>query len=574
MATLALVASLLLSWFSFSRKRMLARYYGPETLPVKIFGHLFEWSTSLALVLLFYDALLFLLRSGWQWITVDDLLWMERSLAALQHAVDELKPSWVGSLVIIVALYLLTRSWIRLGESTAFSFYRKIKDVLHVMNALLVLLCLFTLLGSQPGNAAATLEIRLHQERSEYGVLRGEMKGALASAAVNQVFEEITKASPNASAAANLMDLSASEADSLRKTYAAALRYHSEPIQHWIDRTEAQRRALRYAAQPRASAEHPPDAIEEIRLPGDTTYRRILRAETNIKKFEDTFRPKLRQLLQRLGANDALMQMPDLAIDSVSKILDPVAGANPWLKPFFDVLTSTVSDKTEMALKEKLDDLTKTAATSPDRVEPLLPEAAEALAKSAPPRITQEAERRFGRELNEIRGQELQVHRLSALLDGVLHPQPKHNKPSKTLDVGNRPPELPPTIPEIGVQTIPPLREVPVYPITVADDTPARLQEFMDGLHSWIVTKNPNGDPQKIFVHTRMEGMSLKDLRYIAKESPNGMTWDVYKVGGDGVFRRIGTGRGAQGGGGGGGGRWIGTIAKPIDIDIGECSCN
>jgi hypothetical protein len=181
--------------------------------------------------MLFYDTLLFLLRSGWQWVTVDDLLWMERSLAALQRAVDELKPSWMGSLVIIVALYLLARSWIRLGESTTFHFYRRIKDGLHVLNALLVLLCLFTLLGSQPGQAAATLEVRLRQERSEYGVLRSEMKGALASATVNQVFEMIANSSPNARAVANLIDTSAGEAETLRKTYADAVSYHSEPIQ-------------------------------------------------------------------------------------------------------------------------------------------------------------------------------------------------------------------------------------------------------------------------------------------------------------------------------------------------------
>ena len=235
------------------------------------------------------------------------------------------------------------------------------------------------------------------------------------------------------------------------------------------------------------------------------------------------------------------MQMPDLAVDSVSKILDPVAEANPWLKPFFDVLTSTITDKTEMALEKKLDDLTKTAATSPDQVNPLLPEAVQELAESAPPHITQEAERRFGREVNEIRGREVEVQRLSALLDRGLHPRP--------VDPHLKPPSV--------------------------DDTAAQLQKFVDGLHGWVVTKNPNGDPQKIFVHMRMEGMFLKDLRYIAKESPDGMNWDVYKVGRGGAFRRIGTGQGAKGGGGGGqSGGWIGTIARPTDIEIGECSCN
>jgi hypothetical protein len=544
MATLVLVASLLLSCFCFSRKRMLARHYRAETLPAKIFSHIFEWSFSLALVMFFYDALLFLLRSGWQWVTVDGLLLMERRLAAFQHAVDELKPSWMGSLVIIVALYLLARSWIRLGESTTFRFYRKIKDGLHVMNTFLVLLCLFTMLGSQPGKAAATLEIRLRQERSEYGVLRGEMKGALAGATVNQLFEKITKASPNAGAAANLMNASASEAEALRKTYAAAMSYHSEPIQHWINRTEAERTALRFATEHRASVEPPPDAIEEVRLPGETTYKRILKAEANIKKFEETFRPQLRLLLQRLGANDAFMQMPDLAIDSVSKMLDPIAEANTWLKPFFDVLTSTVTDATEMALEEKLDDATKTAATNPDRVKALLPEAAEDLIRPTPPHITQEAELRFGREVNEIKGREFEVQRLSAMLDRGLHPPPKPPQPW------------------------------PPHPKPPVDDTPAQLQKFKDGLHGWIVSKNPNGDPQEIFVHTRMDGMFLKDLRYIAKESPDGMSWDVYKVGGGGVFRRIGTGRGSHGGGGGQPGHWIGTIAKPTDIEIGECSCN
>jgi hypothetical protein len=65
-ATLILVASLCISCWSFIRTRALSRQNYSETLYAKFLGHVFEFTASLAAVLLFYHALLLLILTGWE----------------------------------------------------------------------------------------------------------------------------------------------------------------------------------------------------------------------------------------------------------------------------------------------------------------------------------------------------------------------------------------------------------------------------------------------------------------------------------------------------------------------------
>jgi LysM repeat protein len=89
---------------------------------------------------------------------------------------------------------------------------------------------------------------------------------------------------------------------------------------------------------------------------------------------------------------------------------------------------------------------------------------------------------------------------------------------------------------------------------------PVRIQRLRDGLSSgWIVTRNPS-NPDKIFVHESESGGYLRNLQYLARQSPDGQSWTVYLP----VSRADG---------GTGYGRKIGVIDAPTNITIGDCGC-
>src|SRR5258708_5096490 len=116
MAILVLVVCLLVARWSFTSKRDLARRRKSETVKAKLFGHLFEWSLSLGIVLLFYESLIGALALGWRWITVGDLQKIESNLVDAQRLINQYKPTWMMWMAVLIVLYLLGNMWIRFLE--------------------------------------------------------------------------------------------------------------------------------------------------------------------------------------------------------------------------------------------------------------------------------------------------------------------------------------------------------------------------------------------------------------------------------------------------------------------------
>jgi hypothetical protein len=117
----------LLSWGLLIRKRTLARQGKSESFPAKLVGHLFEWSTSLAIVRLFYHLLLAFVAFGWRWITAEKLERLEDSLVALPRLAGEYKLTWGMSMAWLLVLYCFARWWIRfLDRETPFRAFKKV----------------------------------------------------------------------------------------------------------------------------------------------------------------------------------------------------------------------------------------------------------------------------------------------------------------------------------------------------------------------------------------------------------------------------------------------------------------
>src|ERR1700730_11870887 len=206
MALIVLLGSLIASSYIFKKKRALVRSGRSNSPAVKLADRVFELTASLGIILLFYHALLVSIRLGWKWITVEDLERLEKSLTIWQQLADRYKVSWAYSMGIVVMLYLLGSFWIRfLERDTPFRVFKKAKEILHIINTVLFLLASFTLLGFEPGKAAATLQIQLHRSREAYGLLRHEADNVLSSAVLSRSCEQALQALPSGSRALGLI---------------------------------------------------------------------------------------------------------------------------------------------------------------------------------------------------------------------------------------------------------------------------------------------------------------------------------------------------------------------------------
>jgi hypothetical protein len=82
-------------------------------------------------------------------------------------------------------------------------------------------------------------------------------------------------------------------------------------------------------------------------------------------------------------------------------------------------------------------------------------------------------------------------------------------------------------------------------------------QAFLKGLNGWVVSRNSNGVPNKIFIHRAVSSNALVDLLYNVKLESDG-SWTVYDPGGSGVPSF---------------GRRIGSIERPPLVRIIPCNC-
>jgi hypothetical protein len=446
MATLVLLASILLSWWLLIRKRTLARQRQTESFPAKLVGHLFEWSASLAIVLLFYHLLLAFVAFGWRWITAEKLERLEESLAALQRLTGEYKLTWGMSMAWLLVLYLLARWWIRfLDRETPFRAFKNFKKVLHVISTVVFLLSSFTLLGSAPGEAAATLEIHLRQERKEYGVLRQDLKRVLEDKTIQRAYDNASKALPGTHSVRDLLSNSIDERSRLRDTYAEARTKYAirDPRIDTLLRRDSDRLAKLDRTIHTAPKESPHSDADEIRLPGNITYERLEKAKSRVEALKTKLRPYFERTIKRPGGKDLVLELPGGPLDQFFEAMKPLEEIHPVMKAFLDLTKSALSDSIEARLRPELDKLAESTIEHPEDTETAVSKVAQELADAKPARPTPEEAKQYKRDVAEVQQEDREFHTSAERLQQRMNEaearrttQARNNQPSQ--DDGGR----------------------------------------------------------------------------------------------------------------------------------------
>jgi hypothetical protein len=407
MVTLCFVASLILAWYSLRRRRTLRRFGREKTLAFNFWGQTAEFSAVLVGVLACYHALLLLLSSGWEYLSAGKLLRLEHWLVTMQALLDRYKLNWTATLGIMLLLYWLgVMRIVWFERNTPFSIFKKTNRILHVINVLVFLLASFTLLGSDPGAAATTLEIRLQKQRTDYGVFRHEVKRALAGASTTRAFDNVIRAFPSEPGSlAKLVERIDRNADALRKSYKdAKAKYDvrdasTERLLAGYDRKQEEVERVQSVSESDSEASDG-DAESPSNVVSD---HEIERATTSLHALEEKVSPQFLRFLKRPGAKDIVLHVADLPMDKTLEVLlRPITEAYPVLKPALDVLTSTVTDVLRQPLERRLDVLTPALIEHPGDAESLISQAAKDLADPIPVRIPPEQTKHFQRAVGEL----------------------------------------------------------------------------------------------------------------------------------------------------------------------------
>lgn len=407
MITIVFIASMLLAWYSFRRARMLKKYGREETATYKFLQHTFEFSAILGFVLLWYHLLLLFVTSGWQSVSAADLLRIEQALGAVQEVLDRYKLKSSTSLGVLLALYFLGVMRISWFEgNTVFSLFKKTKKLLHIANVLVFLLASFTLLGSEPGSAAATLEIRLQRQRNDYGLLRSEVNQALSGTAATRALDKVMQRFPGgAGTIVQVFESIDRNGDILRQTYTdtnARYELRDGRTEGLLARYERQRSAIERVSDLPGSSAAPSGIFPE--LPDGVTQRGIEAARDSLRAYEQRAHSRFLRLLTRPGGKDIALQLSEMpASKALQTLLKPVTESLPILKPALEVLTSTVIDALKVPIERKLDELTRAVAQNSEVTERLVEQAAKDVAESVPVNVPSEQARDYQRSLGQLK---------------------------------------------------------------------------------------------------------------------------------------------------------------------------
>ena len=408
MAMFVLLLSLFVARSSWKRYRTLSKAASP--LQKKLWEQTCVVSSSLAIALVFYHALLAVLTFGWQWITVHDLERMEAAFSGLKGWANAHKPGWGTWVFWSFTLYVTSAMWIRfLAKDAPFEATKKFKLWLQIVNTTIFFLAAFTVLGFDAGPPATTLTIHLQEIRKEHGLFQVQLRYAVVDSTINQVYRKAADAMPQPGKARELVDAAQSEGARLQEAVRQLpprVRMSDPSLDRILRRIEARDRPFTDVHPEPNPTPAPDDEFWFIPLPSYTTYRKTLEAKERVRSFDEQVRPQLIRFLQRPGGKELVYELPKGAIDHLIKILDPITEAFPIFKPGVEVMKNMVNEALKQRLKAKIEQLVKDACKDPSSLDQALPTASREVTADAkpdvPPNIQQEYNREFAKLRHEI----------------------------------------------------------------------------------------------------------------------------------------------------------------------------
>lgn len=421
MITLVFVAACFLMVIALMKKRSLERQRRDRELRYYFVKSSLEFLVPLSIALAFYVGLWAVISLGWERLSLQSLISLEGALATIHSYLANVKLSEFVVLLGFVAIYLLglpllpwrkqepgvkpeTREKLYAG----FGQFHKWTKRLYT---LFVLLCSFTLLGTQLGAPSDELKLRIKLTRDGYADLQQQAQEAVAEEVAGQLHDKVQQSFPPAyHEALKLPEKIGAQANTLRDYYAGAQR------EHQIKSSKAETVLAAIATRNKTVAGLPTEgrsapatgaAPAKVDTPEQrqVSYRQINQAKTALENYRQKAGNKMLTFLNTEEGKRLAVQAPKAISDLLkSELVRSLIKAYPIAEPMVDVLADTIDEKVQAKVEKAVDNATRSLVQNPERAEAAVKSEAAAVADQTPvkqPPAAAEKAAQAGRQLQQ-----------------------------------------------------------------------------------------------------------------------------------------------------------------------------
>jgi hypothetical protein len=371
---LILLAVLIFTVLVYWKKRSLAQEGRNKELLYYFLRSSLEFLVPLTIVLFFYLGLLAVISFRWQDISLQSLIRLDEYLATI-HSYTKWKLSKLMVLGLFAGIYVL--GLLRLSLETRKKFYSGVDWVATWSKrayVLFVLLCSFTLLGTQLGPVSDDLKLRIKLTRDGYADLRRETEEALSEEVAYQLHTKIHDSFPVPyQTALKKPEEVGSQATVLQNHYAKAQSEYGvkSPKAETVLSAIEERRSTRLETEIRLGHEAGTErrTVSEPE-PTQTTYRKVIEAKTAVTNHRQKTQGRIISFLSTVDGKKLSVQGAKVITDLMKKgAFSPWIKAYPIAEPFIDVFFKTLDEKIKASVEQMAENATRSNLQSPENTE-------------------------------------------------------------------------------------------------------------------------------------------------------------------------------------------------------------
>jgi len=368
---LILLAVLILTLLVYLKKRSLAQEGRGKELLYFFLKSSLEFLVPLTIVLFFYLGLLAVISFRWQDISLQSLIRLEEFLTTI-HSYTKWKLSRGMVLGLFVVIYIL--GLLRLPLETRKKLYIGVESVGRWSKrayVLIVLLCSFTLLGTQLGPVSDDLRLRIKLTRDGYADLRQQTEEAISEEVAFQLHTKTHDSFPAPyQTALKKPEEVGSRATDLRNHYARAQSEYSvkSPKAETVLSTVEERRNAKFETEihldREANVERRTTSEPE---PAQLTYRKVTEAKAAIVNHRQKTQGRMISFLSTYDGKKLTVQGAKVVTDLMKK-----EAFSSWIKtypiagPFIDVFLATLDEKIKATVEQMADNATRSVLQNPE----------------------------------------------------------------------------------------------------------------------------------------------------------------------------------------------------------------
>lgn len=364
------VLTLLVYW----KKRSLAEVGRDKQLGYYFLKSSLEFLVPLLIVLFLYFGLLAVISIGWQDLSLQSLIRLEEKLATI-HSYTKWKLSKLTVFGLFVVIYIL--GLLRMPLEIRKKFYSGVERAATWSKrayVFIVLLCSFTLLGTQLGPVSDDLKLRIKLTRDGYADLRHETEEALSEEVAFLLHTKTHDSFPVAyQTALKTPEEVGSRAAVLQAHYAKAQSDYGikSTRAETVISTVAERRNAKIETEirlgPEASTRR--STVSEPD-PARTSYRKVTEAKAAVASHRGKTQGRFLSFLSTVDGKKLTVQGLKVATDFMkSEALSPWIKTYPIAGPLVDVLAKTLDDKLKATVERMADNATRSVLQSPQTAE-------------------------------------------------------------------------------------------------------------------------------------------------------------------------------------------------------------